>query len=174
MRDRRWRLSDAGRHDLRNAELSPFEKELAGDGRILSSLAWLRRSGFTHKVADERMVIYAANGSAVAYCYSADEVVAFARRNSPLRGAGPMDAPDAEEAGGMSASRIRDLEETISYLRQRWHATIADRDEWERRATRAEAQVEQLRGTGPGPGPSGESEPKYAQLPRFSLGSGRF
>jgi hypothetical protein len=148
-----------------NAELSPFEKELAGDGRILSSLSWLRQSGFTHRVADERLVVYGANGAACAYCYSADEVVAFARRQSPVRGAGRRAAPDAEDTGEMSANRIRDLEETISYLRQRWRATIADRDEWERRARNAEDEVERLRAGAPAP--SEEADAKYLTLRRF-------
>ena len=93
---------------------SLFEKELAEDGRILSSLSWLRQSGFTTRVADERMEIYAANGAICAYCYSADEVVAFARRQSPVRGAG-MAVPAGIETSA-HAIRIRDLEETIRYL----------------------------------------------------------
>src|ERR1700678_2123008 len=84
---------------------SLFEQELSEDGRILSSLSWLRQSGFSTRVADERMVIYAANGAICAYCYSADEVVAFARRQSPVRGAGPS-APVSAELPA-SAIRIR-------------------------------------------------------------------
>ena len=146
---------------------SLFEKELAEDGRILSSLSWLRQSGFTTRVADERMVIYAANGTVCAYCYSADEVVAFARRQSPARGAGLAAAMDTGPAA--PPGRIRDLEETIRYLRERWHTTVAERDEWERRARVAEQEVEGLR-TAAVAGPAAAAkagDPKYAVLRRF-------
>ncbi len=148
---------------------SLFEKELADDGRILSSLSWLRQSGFTTRVADERMVIYAANGTICAYCYSADEVVAFARRQSPMRGAGPAAAADREAPA--SAIRIRDLEETIRYLRERWHTTVAERDEWERRARVAEHETETLRAAAATPAlgvaATRDGDPKYAALRRF-------
>jgi hypothetical protein len=150
---------------------SLFEKELADDGRILSSLSWLRQSGFSTRVADERMVIYAANGTICAYCYSADEVVAFARRQSPVRGAGPA-APIAPDTPA-SVIRIRDLEETIRYLRERWHVTIAERDEWERRARVAERETETLRtaalaATAPGSTAAArDADAKYASLRRF-------
>ena len=85
-------------------DTTPFEKELAEDGRILGSLAWLRQSGFTHRVADKHTVIYAANGAVCAYCSGADEMVAFARRQSPMRGAGPGRAVAAEDAGPMQRS----------------------------------------------------------------------
>lgn len=148
---------------------SLFEKELADDGRVLSSLSWLRQSGFSTRVADERMVIYAANGTICAYCYSADEVVAFARRQSPVRGAGPA-APIAPDTPA-SVIRIRDLEETIRYLRERWHVTVAERDEWERRARVAEHETETLRtaaAAAPGSAAAAkDADPKYAALRRF-------
>jgi hypothetical protein len=153
---------------------SPFEKELAEDGRILSSLAWLRQSGFTHRVADDRMLIYAADGSVCAYCYSADDVIGFARRQSPLRGAGPRVAPAVEDPGAVSPIVIRDLEETIRYLRQRWHTAIAERDEWEKRARAAEDEVETLRiaVASREPANGGDGEPmdgdaKFTALRRF-------
>lgn len=146
---------------------TPFEKELADDGRVLSALSWLRQSGYTTRVVDERMVIYAANGAICAYCYSADEVVAFARRQSPVRGAGFANIPGAPDVAP-NAVRIRDLEETIRYLRERWHATVAERDEWERRARAAEKEVETLRPAMPGGGEGGMTpEAKYAALRRF-------
>jgi hypothetical protein len=149
---------------------TPFEKELADDGRILSSLSWLRQSGFSTRVVDERMVIYAANGTVCAYCYSADEVVAFARRQSPVRGAGPAAAAAAEMP--MQSNRIRDLEETIRYLRERWHSTVAERDEWERRARVAEQEIESLRlasvASPASAAPAArDGDPKYAALRRF-------
>ncbi len=141
---------------------TPFEQQLAEDGRVLSSLSWLRQSGFTADVADERMVIRGAGGVVCAYCYTADEVVAFARRQSPARGAG-MAGPVADPARP-SGARVRDLEETIRYLRERWHATVAERDEWEHRARAAEKAAETLRGARPdAPG----AEAKYASLRRF-------
>ena len=147
---------------------SLFEQELADDGRILSSLSWLRQSGFTTRVVDDRMVIYGADGTVHAYCYSADEVVAFARRQSPVRGAGPMAALGAEMPAHVT--RIRDLEETIRYLRERWHGTVAERDEWERRARAAETEAETLRATAAPAAPgvaSKDGEAKYATLRRF-------
>jgi hypothetical protein len=149
---------------------SLFEKELAEDGRILSSLSWLRQSGFTTRVADERLVIYAANGTVCAYCYSADEVVAFARRQSPMRGAGMATAAAADVPA--STIRVRDLEETIRYLRERWHVTIAERDEWERRARAAEQEAETLRvaaaAAAPAAGtPAKDADQRYSALRRF-------
>lgn len=142
---------------------TPFEKELAEDGRILSSLSWLRQSGFTTRVVDDRMVIYGADGNVHSYCYSADEVVAFARRQSPLRGAGFARAQPS--VGEMAhAAKFRDLEETIRYLRERWHITVAERDEWERRARAAEAEVERLTSGVP---PGQRDDPKYVALRRF-------
>jgi hypothetical protein len=147
---------------------TPFEKELADDGRILSSLSWLRQSGYSTRVVDERMVIYAANGTVAGYCYSADEVVAFARRQSPVRGAGYAAGPALAPEMPVQATRMRDLEETIRYLRERWHVTIAERDEWERRARAAEREAETLRAV---PNPSAtaakDGDPKYAALRRF-------
>ena len=145
---------------------TPFEKELADDGRILSSLSWLRQSGFTTRVVDDRMVIYGADGAACAYCYSADEVVAFALRQSPARGA--AFAGTVAQNDVHPNARVRDLEETIRYLRQRWHATIAERDEWERRARAAELDADTLRATTP-PAPAApkDGEGKYALLRRF-------
>ena len=146
---------------------TPFEQELADDGRILSSLSWLRQSGFTTRVVDERMVIYGADGTVHTYCYSADEVVAFARRQSPVRGAGFGRAPGTAEMPA-HAARIRDLEETIRYLRERWHATVAERDEWEKRARNAETEVETHRTeAAPPPGGGKEGDVKYAALRRF-------
>ncbi len=161
---------------------TPFEQELAEDGRILSSLSWLRQSGFTTRVLDERMVIYGANGIACAYCYSADEVVSFARRQSPVRGAGPQAAGPAVDPGPrhvapVHTTKTHDLEETIRYLRGRWHATVAERDEWERRARAAEKEAEALRlaavaataaadRASTTPARDG-SDPKYAMLRRF-------
>lgn len=145
---------------------SPFEQELADDGRVLSSLSWLRQSGFTTRVVDERMVVYGNDGTVHAYCYSADEVVAFARRQSPVRGAGFGKAPVADMPA--HAARLRDLEETIRYLRERWHATVAERDEWEKRARAAEQAAETLRAAEAAPaGPAKEGDPKYAALRRF-------
>jgi hypothetical protein len=153
---------------------TPFEQQLADDGRVLSSLSWLRQSGYTTRVVDERMVVYAANGAICAYCYTADEVVAFARRQSPVRGAGfaagqgPVfgQAHGPSEGGGV---RVRDLEETIRYLRERWHTTVAERDEWERRARLAEQEVEAHRAAQPlAPEAGGmTAEAKYAALRRF-------
>ena len=146
-------------------ERTPFEQQLAEDGRVLSSLSWLRQSGFTADVADERMVIRGAGGVVCAYCYTADEVVAFARRQSPARGAG-MAGPVADPARP-SGARVRDLEETIRYLRERWHVAIAERDEWERRARAAEHEAESLRAV-PGAGAANkDGDPKYAALRRF-------
>jgi hypothetical protein len=152
---------------------TPFEKELAEDGRILSSLAWLRQSGFTHRVADERMLIYASDGSVCAYCYSADEIIAFARRQSPIRGASPQAAPAVEDPGPMQPSLIRDLEETIRYLRQRWHSTVAERDEWEHRARAAEEELEVLKAAAAAAaektaaGQGLDADAKFAALRRF-------
>jgi len=176
---------------------SAFEQELADDGRILSSLSWLRQSGFTTRVSDERMVIFGAGGVICAYCYSADEVVAFARRQSPVRGAsmaGMQPATDqgpaghsgqggnpgrrAEDVAPMQTTRVHDLEETIRYLRTRWHTTVAERDEWERRARAAEQEADTLRlaayaataaaATAPAnAAPPKELDPKYLALRRF-------
>ncbi len=143
-----------------------FEKELAEDGRVLSSLSWLRQSGFTTRVVDERMVIYGADGTVVTYCHSADEVVAFARRQSPVRGAGFVRAP-AASAGPPPPNRVRDLEETIRYLRERWHVTIAERDEWERRARAAEHEADGLRAAPGAAATAKDGDPKYAALRRF-------
>jgi len=158
---------------------TPFEQELADDGRILSSLSWLRQSGFTTRVLDERMVIYAANGIACAYCYSADEVVSFARRQSPVRGAGPAVAavdPGPRTTAPAHTTKTHDLEETIRYLRGRWHVTVAERDEWERRARAAEQEAESLRQAAIAASAAAEraanasvrdGDPKYAMLRRF-------
>jgi hypothetical protein len=155
---------------------TPFEQQLADDGRVLSSLSWLRQSGYSTRVVDERMVVYAANGAICAYCYTADEVVAFARRQSPVRGAGvaPLQGPVFGQPVGATdgpghAVRVRDLEETIRYLRERWHTTVAERDEWERRARVAEQEAEALRAAQP-PAPEAGSmtaEARYAALRRF-------
>ena len=148
-------------------ERTPFEQQLAEDGRVLSSLSWLRQSGFTADVADERMVIRGTGGVVCAYCYTADEVVAFARRQSPARGAA-MAGPVADP-GRPSGARVRDLEETIRYLRERWHTTVAERDEWERRARAAEQVAETLRAARPD-APDAQAMPaeaKYASLRRF-------
>ena len=133
---------------------TPFEQELADDGRVQSALSWLRQSGFTTRVADERLLVCGADGTVCAYCYTSDEVVAFARRQSPARGAGL--APAAPPPG----ARVRDLEETIRYLRERWHLAIAERDEWEQRARAAQAELDGLRAASGAPA-------KYAALRRF-------
>jgi Arc/MetJ-type ribon-helix-helix transcriptional regulator len=117
------------------------------------------------------MLIYGADGSVCAYCYSADDVIAFARRQSPLRGAGSHVAPAVEDPGPMPPNVIRDLEETIRYLRQRWHQTIAERDEWENRARAAEQEVETLRttaaGRDAGSGEAMDADAKFTALRRF-------
>lgn len=144
-----------------------FEQDLADDEPAQSAISWIQQSGFTTRFFYDRMMIYAPNGSVGGECFTRADIIAFARRHSPA-GKATMAAPE------VTPGQIRDLEEANRYLRDRWRMAIAQRDEWERRATVAEREANELRAAWPTPGGgfgqagvNGASSQKYQQLRRF-------
>lgn len=132
-----------------------FERELADDEPAQIAISWIQQSGFTTRFFYDRMMVYAPNGSVGAECFNRSEIIAFARRQSPS-----MKPAMAAEP---SPAQIRDLEETVRFLRERWRLAVALREEWEHRAIAAEREVAEMRAAA---GASGANH-KYQQLRRF-------
>jgi hypothetical protein len=134
-----------------------FEKSLADDDAAQASVAWIEQSGFTTRFFYDRMMVYAPNGSVASECFSRADIIAFARRQSLTQ----------KPAGGVievTPEKIHDLEEALRFLRERWRAAMAERDEWERRALAGERELSLLRGAANG---SAAPPAKYTQLRRF-------